>query len=59
VIDITLNVLIGTAQGTIKDGVSYAGPTPNTNTAQPGHKLLNGQSARSGPATFPFLADPN
>jgi len=55
VIDITLIVLSGV--GAASDGVSYAGQAGNE--AQPGHQLLNGQSAPGGSATFPFLAAPN
>jgi hypothetical protein len=59
VIDITLSFLVaGDPTGqTVQDGVSYAGVPGNAN--QPGHQLLHGQSARLGPATFPFLATPN
>jgi hypothetical protein len=55
VIDITLSVL---TNGTITtDNVSYAGV--GGNPAQPGHKMLHGQVAAGGTASFPYLADPN
>lgn len=57
VADITLSYLVaGDPSGnTVKDNVSYQGA--NGNVAQ-GHKMLNGQSAYNGAATFPFLAAP-
>ena len=59
VIDITLSLLVaGDPTGnTVKDNVSYEGVPGNPN--QPGHKMLNGQTARLGPATFPFVTTPN
>ncbi|MBI4576258.1 MAG: DUF4331 family protein [Planctomycetes bacterium] len=58
VIDITLSVLAsGTGAPTVADGVSYTGQAGNE--AQPGHKLLNGQTVANGAATFPFLAAPH
>ncbi len=58
VIDITLSVLVpGTVPTLESDNVSYGGVPGNA--AQPGHKLLNGQAAPGGAATFPFLAGPN
>lgn len=59
VIDITLSLLVAgdpTGQA-VKDNVSYQGVSGNV--AQPGHKLLNGQSSVRGSADFPFLASPN
>lgn len=58
VIDITLSFLVaGDATGkTVSDGVTYAGNYRNSNQ---GHKMLNGQTARNGKATFPFVAAPN
>lgn len=63
-IDITLQVLQkGTAAGAnFSDNVSYAGTLlnpANPTTANGGHKLLNGQAAANGTATFPFLPAPN
>lgn len=58
VIDITYNVLVGTPQGTLGDGVRYQG-YPGVNPAQPGHKMLHGASGYNSAATFPFLATPN
>jgi hypothetical protein len=55
VIDITLSVL--TNGGVTTDNVGYSGA--GGNAAQPGHKLLSGQGAPLGAATFPFLAAPN
>lgn len=57
VIDITYNVLVGTPQGTLGDGVSYEGVVGNP--AQPGHKMLHGAADYNSAATFPFLAAPN
>lgn len=59
VMDITLSFLVaGDATGmTVKDNVGYEGVPGNPN--QPGHQLLTGQTARKGPAQFPFLAMPN
>jgi hypothetical protein len=58
VIDITLTVLAGAAVG---DNVPYTRPAAGTGSDNPaiGHKLLNGQAAANGAATFPFLAAPN
>lgn len=58
VIDITLSYLVAAdpSGGTIKDNVSYQSTPGNTGT---GHKMLFGQTAYNGPATFPFLAKPN
>lgn len=58
VIDITYNVLVGTPQGTLGDGVRYQG-YPGVNPAQPGHKMLHGAATYNGAADFPFLATPN
>jgi len=67
VMDDTLSYLIAgdpTGQA-IKDGVSYGGGTTcanagrGSNVANPGHKCLQGQTARLGAAAFPFLASPN
>jgi hypothetical protein len=66
VIDVTLSYLLnGDPTGaSVKDGVSYAGGTTcatagqGTNPGNPGHRCLNGQTARLGSATFPFLAIP-
>jgi hypothetical protein len=57
--DITLSFLVaGDATGqTVKDNVFYEGVQGNPN--QPGHQLLNGQQARRGAATFPFVTTPN
>jgi hypothetical protein len=59
VVDITLSYLIaGDLSGqTIQDHVQYEGVPGNP--GQPGHKLLNLQNNRLGPAQFPFLAGPN
>lgn len=72
VMDITLSYLIAGNPGcgpstacTIPDGVSYAAGTTcsgagtGSNVGNPGHKCLNGQTARNASATFPFLARPN
>jgi hypothetical protein len=58
VMDLTLTVLVG---ATVSDGVPYARPTSGAGSTNPaiGHKLLNGQTAALGAATFPFLAAPN
>ena len=59
VIDITLTVL--TDGAVTSDGVPYYRPAAGVGSTNPsiGHKLLNGQAAPNGPATFPFLAAPN
>lgn len=58
VMDITLSLLVaGDATGSaVTDNVSYAGVARNS---KQGHRLLNGQSQRLGPAKFPFVAKPN
>lgn len=59
VIDITLSFLVSAdATGDkVKDNVFYEGVPGNP--AQPGHKKLYQQKNRKGPASFPFLAEPN
>jgi len=59
VMDITYQVLTGIAG--VGDGVPYAKPVSGPGSTNPaiGHKLLHGQTAPLGTATFPFLADPN
>lgn len=71
VVNITLGYLFNTspadtaANPAYDDKVSYygtgvAGCTwPGTNPGAPGHHCLNGQSARYGAASFPFLAAAN
>lgn len=59
VIDVTYQVLTGVAG--LGDGVPYTRPAAGAGSTNPaiGHKLLNGQAAANGTATFPFLAAPN
>lgn len=57
IVDITLSYLVaGDVSGaTIQDNVSYEGEPGNISQ---GHKMLTGQTAYGGAASFPFLAAP-
>jgi len=59
VVDITYQVLTGVSG--LGDGVPYTRPASGPGSTNPaiGHKMLHGQSAANGTATFPFLAAPH